>query len=291
MRDDDAPSHLAALAPKLDPLQLLRIAPGAANGNRNDEATASRLYSRSSLRIETLLQSLATADCRIKCLLERLVTKSQRFSKKHHNCDASESKSNSSYSKQKLKIQNYPHYMKDEDNFDSLRGTFQLEDHLLDELLNYIKSLEAEYSEMIDKRSNEIKEDEGLKKIAKSSSNQFNDALSGSKTGQIIQESQLNDSDFQHTSMINRDDDADISIEDTASIDTYDTDSSISQDRNDNDEKFCYCNNGSFGKMIACDNQDCKIEWFHFRCVNLKKTPSDKWFCPDCLKIKLGKIQ
>jgi hypothetical protein len=33
---------------------------------------------------------------------------------------------------------------------------------------------------------------------------------------------------------------------------------------------FHFCRQISFGNMIACENQDCSIEWFHFGCVGLK---------------------
>ncbi len=45
---------------------------------------------------------------------------------------------------------------------------------------------------------------------------------------------------------------------------------------------YCYCQRGESGHMIACDNQSCKIEWFHFECVQLKVPPNGDWFCPDC---------
>ena len=42
----------------------------------------------------------------------------------------------------------------------------------------------------------------------------------------------------------------------------------------------------SFGEMIACDNPDCAIEWFHFECVGLDPNQSrprgKKWYCNDC---------
>jgi hypothetical protein len=38
----------------------------------------------------------------------------------------------------------------------------------------------------------------------------------------------------------------------------------------------------SFGQMIACENPDCQIEWYHFECVGLKEEPVDPWFCPSC---------
>lgn len=45
---------------------------------------------------------------------------------------------------------------------------------------------------------------------------------------------------------------------------------------------YCICNRISYGDMIGCDNQDCKIEWFHFDCVNLTHKPKGKWYCPQC---------
>ncbi|KAG5378628.1 hypothetical protein IGI04_026470 [Brassica rapa subsp. trilocularis] len=42
----------------------------------------------------------------------------------------------------------------------------------------------------------------------------------------------------------------------------------------------------NYGEMIACDNNECKIEWFHFGCVGLKDQPKGKWYCPDCATVK-----
>ena len=38
----------------------------------------------------------------------------------------------------------------------------------------------------------------------------------------------------------------------------------------------------SFGEMVACDNDLCPFEWFHFDCVQLSSKPKGKWFCPKC---------
>jgi hypothetical protein len=46
--------------------------------------------------------------------------------------------------------------------------------------------------------------------------------------------------------------------------------------------KYCMCNQVSFGRMIACDNPQCQIEWFHFACVKLEEEPKGKWFCEKC---------
>lgn len=57
----------------------------------------------------------------------------------------------------------------------------------------------------------------------------------------------------------------------------------MDMDPPDPDEpRYCSCNEISYGEMIGCDNNDCPIEWFHFRCVNLTAKPKGKWFCPTC---------
>ncbi|XP_020248026.1 PHD finger protein ING1 isoform X2 [Asparagus officinalis] len=50
-----------------------------------------------------------------------------------------------------------------------------------------------------------------------------------------------------------------------------------------NEPTYCICNQVSWGEMIACDNPDCKIEWFHFQCVGLKEHPKGKWYCSSCV--------
>ncbi|EMS57339.1 Inhibitor of growth protein 4 [Triticum urartu] len=49
-----------------------------------------------------------------------------------------------------------------------------------------------------------------------------------------------------------------------------------------NEPTYCFCNQVSYGEMVACDNPDCKIEWFHFGCVGLKEQPRGKWYCLSC---------
>ena len=46
---------------------------------------------------------------------------------------------------------------------------------------------------------------------------------------------------------------------------------------------YCFCQREEFGDMIACDNNNCKIQWFHFECVNLTNTPKGRWFCKNCI--------
>ena len=51
------------------------------------------------------------------------------------------------------------------------------------------------------------------------------------------------------------------------------------------EETYCFCQNISYGDMVACDKQDCRYEWFHFPCVGLTKIREynygDSWYCPE----------
>ena len=51
-----------------------------------------------------------------------------------------------------------------------------------------------------------------------------------------------------------------------------------------NEPTYCICKQVSFGEMIACDNDDCPIEWFHYTCVGLTDPVKGKWFCPICVE-------
>ena len=45
------------------------------------------------------------------------------------------------------------------------------------------------------------------------------------------------------------------------------------EEEDPNEPKYCYCGRGSFGEMIACDNEDCTMEWFHLECTGLRSVP------------------
>jgi hypothetical protein len=54
-------------------------------------------------------------------------------------------------------------------------------------------------------------------------------------------------------------------------------------DIDSDEERYCICDDVSYGSMISCDN-NCDKEWFHFQCVGMTEMPSRraKWYCPDC---------
>ena len=57
---------------------------------------------------------------------------------------------------------------------------------------------------------------------------------------------------------------------------------------------WCYCKqpyNEERDVMIGCDNDKCKIQWFHQKCLKLKRIPAGKWYCPDCTKDFKRKVQ
>lgn len=47
---------------------------------------------------------------------------------------------------------------------------------------------------------------------------------------------------------------------------------------------YCTCRSVSHGDMVACDNDDCPYEWFHWKCVGLTREPLGTWYCEECRK-------
>ncbi|OJJ96165.1 hypothetical protein ASPACDRAFT_63641 [Aspergillus aculeatus ATCC 16872] len=67
-----------------------------------------------------------------------------------------------------------------------------------------------------------------------------------------------------------------------------DLDEEEDEDEGNEDTKvYCTCRSVSHGDMVACDNEDCEFEWFHWKCVGLTREPVGKWYCPQC-SAKLG---
>ncbi len=55
-------------------------------------------------------------------------------------------------------------------------------------------------------------------------------------------------------------------------------------DSSGEEPRYCYCQQVSYGEMVACDADDCPREWFHLECVGLGRAPgrNARWFCEEC---------
>lgn len=53
---------------------------------------------------------------------------------------------------------------------------------------------------------------------------------------------------------------------------------------------YCTCGQVAFGEMIACDAEDCPVEWFHCACVGIAPSnrPKNDWYCPLCAPKQLS---
>lgn len=65
-------------------------------------------------------------------------------------------------------------------------------------------------------------------------------------------------------------------------------------DENGEEPLYCYCQQVSYGEMVACDAEDCPREWFHLECVGLGRAPgrNAKWYCDECKEklVRRGKF-
>lgn len=68
-----------------------------------------------------------------------------------------------------------------------------------------------------------------------------------------------------------------------------DDDMDDEEDETGEDTKvYCTCRSVSHGDMVACDNDNCPYEWFHWKCVGLTREPLGTWYCEECRR-NLGK--
>ena len=54
--------------------------------------------------------------------------------------------------------------------------------------------------------------------------------------------------------------------------------------------RYCLCKkteaeslNENLIKRIGSDCGNCRVEWFHYKCVGIKQKPKKDWICPECL--------
>jgi hypothetical protein len=43
---------------------------------------------------------------------------------------------------------------------------------------------------------------------------------------------------------------------------------------------YCLCRSVWCNGMVACANDECKVEWYHLACINLSQRPIGRWVCP-----------
>lgn len=34
--------------------------------------------------------------------------------------------------------------------------------------------------------------------------------------------------------------------------------------------------------MVACDDENCTIQWWHFKCAGIAENPTGVWYCRIC---------
>ena len=61
-------------------------------------------------------------------------------------------------------------------------------------------------------------------------------------------------------------------------------------DEDGDDTRYCFCHNVSYGDMVACDNENCPYQWFHWGCIGITEEPVGEWLCPHCRKLPANQI-
>lgn len=54
------------------------------------------------------------------------------------------------------------------------------------------------------------------------------------------------------------------------------------EEEEDGEPVYCYCEQVSYGEMVACDGPQCSREWFHLPCLGLSSPPKGNWYCDEC---------
>lgn len=106
------------------------------------------------------------------------------------------------------------------------------------------------------------------------------------RTGNKNSPSSTNDSDLSdaETGSVDEDDEAVTPPATNKDGDGDDDMVDIDDEEGGDDRKYCICQSVSYGDMVACDNESCPYEWFHWSCVGLKSEPVGTWICPVCTK-------
>ncbi|KAF3385331.1 Chromatin modification-related protein YNG2 [Penicillium rolfsii] len=126
-----------------------------------------------------------------------------------------------------------------------------------------------------------------VKKIKASASSKHS-KRSSSASGRVkaSKKSPAGEGDEDDDSMLSS---ADMSDSDKSDVADEDMDDDEEEDEGAEDTKvYCTCRTVSHGDMVACDNDNCPYEWFHWKCVGLTREPVGTWYCDECRQT-LGK--
>lgn len=95
------------------------------------------------------------------------------------------------------------------------------------------------------------------------------------RTGTKNSPSSTNDSELSDAESGSDDDDAHARMD-------GDGDEEMMDDGENDNRHYCTCHRVSFGDMVACDDNECPYEWFHWECVGITKEPQGIWICATC---------
>ena len=95
------------------------------------------------------------------------------------------------------------------------------------------------------------------------------------RTGTKNSPSSTNDSELSDAESGSDDDDTHARMD-------GDGDEEMMDDGENDNRHYCTCHRVSFGDMVACDDNECPYEWFHWECVGITKEPQGIWICSTC---------
>ncbi|CAB3404238.1 unnamed protein product [Caenorhabditis bovis] len=68
---------------------------------------------------------------------------------------------------------------------------------------------------------------------------------------------------------------------------TTDDGSDHDDEGSEDSRRWCFCNEKSYGDMVACDGPGCPYLWFHYPCVGITfPPPKGQWYCPHCTSVR-----
>ena len=123
-----------------------------------------------------------------------------------------------------------------------------------------------------------------VKKIKSSNGKPIKRSSSASGRVKTSKKSPGGEGDEDDDSMLSSADMSDSDKSDTGGGEDEMDDDDEEDEGNEDTRVYCTCRTVSHGDMVACDNDNCPYEWFHWKCVGLTREPVGTWFCDECRK-------